>query len=192
MADQDLNALVSSRICHDLANPLGAVGNGIELLEMTVGKSAEMDLITDALAQATARMGLFRIAFGAAPADQTLSNRDALAMTEALSLGGRHQIAWDLGDSPRPVAKRALLGVLALESALPLGGTITVHPGPVLRGEGRRVEASGAIWQALAHGQMPQITEGAQVHFAVLAQVLMDAGIVAQITADQTWIELRL
>ncbi len=30
----DLIALVGSRICHDLVSPLGAIGNGVELLAM--------------------------------------------------------------------------------------------------------------------------------------------------------------
>ncbi|MEO1788181.1 MAG: histidine phosphotransferase, partial [Pseudomonadota bacterium] len=31
---RDLSALLGSRICHDLISPLGAIGNGIELLSM--------------------------------------------------------------------------------------------------------------------------------------------------------------
>ncbi|WP_281982155.1 hypothetical protein [Thalassorhabdomicrobium marinisediminis] len=38
----NLHALVGSRICHDLINPLGAIGNGIELLGLTgVGAGPE-------------------------------------------------------------------------------------------------------------------------------------------------------
>lgn len=32
--DPDLTALLGSRICHDLISPLGAIGNGVELLSM--------------------------------------------------------------------------------------------------------------------------------------------------------------
>lgn len=32
--DLDLAALVSSRICHDLISPIGAINNGLELLNM--------------------------------------------------------------------------------------------------------------------------------------------------------------
>ena len=35
MKDAELNALVGSRICHDLISPLGAIGNGVELLSMS-------------------------------------------------------------------------------------------------------------------------------------------------------------
>ena len=32
---QDIAALLGSRICHDLISPLGAISNGVELLEMS-------------------------------------------------------------------------------------------------------------------------------------------------------------
>ena len=32
---QSLAELIASRLCHDLVNPLGAIGNGVELIEMT-------------------------------------------------------------------------------------------------------------------------------------------------------------
>jgi len=35
LLDRDLNALLGSRICHDLISPLGAIGNGVELLTMS-------------------------------------------------------------------------------------------------------------------------------------------------------------
>ena len=43
---ENLAALVTSRLCHDLVSPLGAIGNGLELLELSgdfpgIGKSGE-------------------------------------------------------------------------------------------------------------------------------------------------------
>ncbi len=35
IAAGDLAALLGSRLCHDLVSPLGAIGNGVELLEMS-------------------------------------------------------------------------------------------------------------------------------------------------------------
>ena len=53
MASQapNLTELLSSRICHDLVSPLGAIGNGIELLLMTGTESSpEIALISDSIA----------------------------------------------------------------------------------------------------------------------------------------------
>src|SRR5690606_36320108 len=77
----DLGALVASRICHDLVNPLGAIGNGVELLALTTGfgpaagpqgaslqgtagGSPELALIAESTTHAAARARLFRLAFG--------------------------------------------------------------------------------------------------------------------------------
>ncbi len=67
----DLAALVGSRICHDLISPIGAIGNGVELvlLDAAVG-GPEVTLIADSVSHANARIRFFRIAFGATGADQ--------------------------------------------------------------------------------------------------------------------------
>ena len=56
-----LAALLGSRICHDLISPLGAIGNGIELLELSGIDSPEVALIREAVADANRRIKLFRI-----------------------------------------------------------------------------------------------------------------------------------
>ena len=64
----DLAALISSRICHDLISPIGAINNGLELLGMS-GQSLdtpEMSLINESVQNASARIRFFRIAYGAA------------------------------------------------------------------------------------------------------------------------------
>lgn len=33
--EAELASLVAARLCHDLVSPLGAIGNGVELLEMS-------------------------------------------------------------------------------------------------------------------------------------------------------------
>ena len=77
MTATELNALIGSRICHDLISPLGAIGNGIELLTMS-GMSAapEITLISESVDNANARIRFFRIAFGAASADAVTSHSE--------------------------------------------------------------------------------------------------------------------
>ena len=76
----DISALVSSRICHDLVSPLGAIGNGVELLGMSgAPEGPELQLINESVENANARLRFFRIAFGAASADQVISRSEILA-----------------------------------------------------------------------------------------------------------------
>ena len=61
----DLAALIASRICHDLISPIGAIGNGVELLAMEPGGTLpEMALISESVANANDRIRFFRICFG--------------------------------------------------------------------------------------------------------------------------------
>src|SRR3546814_20842043 len=60
--------LVCSRLCHDLVGPVGAVNNGIELLEEFDPSMADdvLPLLRNSARQAWRRLDCFRLAFGAA------------------------------------------------------------------------------------------------------------------------------
>lgn len=124
---QDLSALVASRLCHDLGNPLGAVSNGVELLQMSgMANSPEMALIADALRDTEARLRFFRIAYGAARPDQHISEREARNILSQMYGAGRLTVDWLLtGDLPRHHVKSAFLMIACAEAALPMGGGIS-------------------------------------------------------------------
>ena len=88
MADPlpDFAALIGSRICHDLISPLGAIGNGVELLEMSsAGASPEMALISESVASANARIRFFRIAFGAAGSGGSVAAAEIRSILAAMT-----------------------------------------------------------------------------------------------------------
>lgn len=187
----DLAALVASRICHDLANPLGAVGNGVELLSMTQTASPEMELVAGALAGATARLDFMRLAFGAAQDTQRLSAAQVTRIIAPLNTDNRHQIGWHLNEAPRPRVKQMFLAILCLETALPLGGSIDVSEHEIT-GAGRRVTCDPALWAPLTEGYSHGPLTGAQAQFAALGADLRAAGIVPQLNAQDTRIALTL
>ena len=62
----EFGAMLCSRICHDLISPVGAIGNGVELLqELDRGASegAELQLIGHSAQMASASLQFLRIAF---------------------------------------------------------------------------------------------------------------------------------
>ena len=64
----DLAALLCSRVCHDLISPVGAIVNGIEVMEEDKGeetKASALDLIKKSAYQASAKLRFCRLAFGA-------------------------------------------------------------------------------------------------------------------------------
>ena len=78
----DLAALIGSRICHDLISPIGAIGNGLELLSMSGAGGPEVALISDSVANANARIRFFRIAFGHASPEQGTSRSEILSILQ--------------------------------------------------------------------------------------------------------------
>jgi len=56
--DLELAALISSRICHDIINPVGAIFNGLEILDEDddpQAKSYALNVIRNVTEQASAR-----------------------------------------------------------------------------------------------------------------------------------------
>ena len=171
----DLAALIGSRICHDLISPIGAITNGLELLTMSGGPSGpEMELIADSAGNAGARIGFFRIAYGAT-GTQMMSQFEISTILDALTAGTRMLTDWQPADpQPRRDVRLAFLALQCCESALPYGGTVTIardDSGWSITGQGDTINADEALWSALSpeSSAAPQVT-AATVQFALLAQ----------------------
>lgn len=177
----DLAALVGSRICHDLISPIGAIGNGVELLALTDGDTnAEMELISESVQNASARIRYFRIAYGAASEDQMVSRSEILSILASSARGGRINYIWQVdGDQPRRTVRCALLTLQALETSLPKGGDIQVYLDAdewVMRADGPRFSVDELLWDNLLSPQIGFQHTAAQVQFALLPSVLAEAG----------------
>lgn len=170
----DLAALLGSRICHDLIGPLGAIGNGVELLLMDGRvKEPEVDLIAESVAHANARIRFFRLAFGAARSEQPVPLPEIRSILAEMTRGARLSIDWQAaGNPPRAEAKLAFLAIQCLESAMPWGGRITIDregDGWRVRGEAPRLKADPALWAMLAARRAEPVAPAA-VHFVLLAE----------------------
>ncbi|MDG4648363.1 histidine phosphotransferase family protein [Roseibacterium sp. SDUM158017] len=155
---QSLADLVGSRLCHDLSNPLGAIGNGVELLEMTGdAKGPELELIGDAVADALARVRFFRLAFGHAGPDHMTSAREAAAALMDLYRRARVAPSWKpQNDLPRRQVKLAFLMMLCAETALPMGGEVALTMPAAgqwsLVAEADRIVLEEGLWAVLRFG----------------------------------------
>lgn len=194
MSANEYTDLVGSRICHDLVNPLGAIGNGLELLAMSVGRSEEMALVEDALKGATAKLELFRLAFGAAQPGQMVGAAEINTLMQQISAAGRHRISWECsGELPRTDVRAALLTALCAETALVLGGEITIGADWRIIGTGRRINLAPELWEPLGQGLAPrEIPGGAQVQFGLLPEALRDCGRGLKIEEGETRLVLDL
>jgi histidine phosphotransferase ChpT len=146
----DLAALLCSRVCHDLISPVGAIVNGIEVLEEDKDeetKTFALDLIRKSARQASARLQFCRLAFGAAgSAGAQIELSDAEKAVRGLLQDGKITLAWNLPHELMAKNRvKLLLNMLMIAiGAIPRGGTLTVDP--VSGAEGRagfRVTAAG-------------------------------------------------
>ncbi len=168
-APAELGALIGSRLCHDLVSPLGAISNGVELLQMTGAATPELGLVADSVAHANARLRFFRLAFGTAPPDATVRPDEMSGILGDLTAQGRIAFAWsDPAVLPRPEARLLFLLLLCAETALPAGGSVMVARDParlVITAEGPRIAASSPLWQALGATQALADAGPADVQF---------------------------
>lgn len=65
LTGSDLAALLCSRVCHDVISPVGAINNGLELLDEGGSDADALDLIRTSALNASVRLKLARLAFGA-------------------------------------------------------------------------------------------------------------------------------
>lgn len=132
LGDLDLAALISSRICHDVISPVGAISNGLEVLDEENDEQVRayaLDLIRRSADQASAKLQFARLAFGAAGSAGT---EIGLPMLEDVARGildpDKHTL--DLSSEPTSLAKdkvKLLLNLFAVAiTALPRGGTMTL------------------------------------------------------------------
>lgn len=195
---QDLADLIGSRLCHDLSNPLGAIGNGVELLEMTgAAKGPEMELIRDAVRDALARVRFFRLAFGYAGRDHMTSAREARTALADLFAGSRTDATWKPEDDlPRRQVKLAYLMTLCVETALPMGGKITLSMEPggrwALEARSDRITLDEDLWNVLRFGPsaVGRPLRPAEAQFMGLHETAEKMGLTVNYVVEDTLLKL--
>jgi histidine phosphotransferase ChpT len=143
----DLAALLCSRVCHDLISPVGAIVNGLEVLEEDKDEETKvfaLDLIKKSANQASAKLQFCRIAFGAAgSAGAQIDLGDAEKVARGLLADDKTKITWNLPRELMPKNRvKLLLNLLLIAvGAIPRGGILTVDPAE--GGKGFRLTAAG-------------------------------------------------
>src|ERR1700739_3602549 len=99
LAPMDPAALLCSRVCHDVISPVGAIVNGLEVLEDEKDpamREVAIELIKKSAASASARLQFCRLAFGAAGSvGASVDTGDAEAVTRGLIANDRTTLAWN-------------------------------------------------------------------------------------------------
>jgi histidine phosphotransferase ChpT len=130
----DLAALLCSRVCHDLISPVGAIVNGLEVMEDDSDQETQafaMDLIKKSVRQASAKLQFCRLAFGAAgSAGAQIDLGDAEKVARGFLEDDKTKITWNLPRAllPKNRVKLLLNMILIAGQSIPRGGQIVVDP----------------------------------------------------------------
>lgn len=133
MSDLEFAALLVSRVCHDLVSPVGAVVNGLEVLEEERDAALRADalkLVGSSAALAAARLQFARIAFGmAGSAGAELDLTEVGRMVGGFLSGGKIQLEWGAApvNWPKDWAKLLMNCVVIAADTLPRGGKLSVQ-----------------------------------------------------------------
>jgi len=154
----DLAALIASRVCHDVISPVGAINNGLEVLEDESDEEMRkiaLDLVRKSAKQASAKLQFCRIAFGAAgSAGAAIDTGDAESVARGFFDGEKAALDWS-GPRlllPKNRVKLLLNLLLIAQAAIPRGGRLSVR----LEGADDR-----ATFSILAHGPSARIPAAA-------------------------------
>jgi len=135
MSELDFAALLCSRLCHDLVSPVGAINNGLEILEEEKDASmreAVVDLITKSTQQTANKLQFFRLAFGAAGGfSSKLDTREAEKAIVALLSGSRVSLDWHVSvpSVSKSFVKLLLNVALVASESLIRGGVLAISLG---------------------------------------------------------------
>jgi histidine phosphotransferase ChpT len=184
----DLAALLCSRVCHDIISPVGAIINGLEVLDENNAedmKDFAFDLIRRSAGQASAKLQFARLAFGAAGSTGAeIDLSDAEKVATGYMQGEKAEFSFQ---APRVLmaknkVKLLLNLILLATAAVPRGGSVKV----VVEGEADRptftLRSSGpsaripAAFEKLVPGDIAGIAIDAQAVQGYYAGALARAG----------------
>ena len=165
----DLAALLASRVCHDIISPVGAIANGLEVLDEESDESMRefaMDLVRKSAQQASAKLQFARLAFGASGgAGAEIDMNDAGEVVARYLQREKADVEWRVAAPllPKTHAKLLLNLVLLGAQSIARGGMLTVSADRAgdatamqLSAEGDRAKFPSAAKDVVISGAVPE------------------------------------
>ena len=156
-----LSSLISSRICHDLVNPVGALSSGLDVLndptmDDEAMTEAALDLVRQSAEKSVALLKFARLAYGVSGghgAEVPLDEAKEILL--GLFAWSKADLDWRLkpAHAPKEVVKSLMILAQAAGDCVPRGGVVSVFEadgGVTIRAEGPRIFLNDSIAKALA------------------------------------------
>jgi histidine phosphotransferase ChpT len=131
--------LLAARLCHELVNPVGAISNGVEILQEEPDFAEDAArLIGQSAGEAVRRLQFYRVAYGASDVGEEAARRVTLGLLN----DGKLTCHWPekVPDLPPGWPKLVANLLLLAAETLPRGGRVEL-----LRGEGAILASVTAI-----------------------------------------------
>jgi histidine phosphotransferase ChpT len=128
----DLAALLCSRVCHDVISPVGAIVNGLEVMDLEKDEAMRNDalrLVRESAGRASSRLQYARLAFGAGgSAGASIDLGAAQTVARGYFDDEKAELIWETQRLFLPKNKvKLLLNLLLLAGpSIPRGGSIKV------------------------------------------------------------------
>ncbi|MBI3438170.1 MAG: histidine phosphotransferase [Proteobacteria bacterium] len=123
-----LTALVASRICHDMVEPMSAIIQGLEMIKDGDGKPDPdaLSLLDNGVGKAWAKLEFFRFAMAGATAEGDSSIEEGHAVADKLYGVLKPELVWNTPNvaMPRPAVRVIVNLLLIANECLPRGGTV--------------------------------------------------------------------
>ena len=182
--DQDLASLLCARICHDLVSPVGAINNGLELLETCGpgGDGAEMRLVKDSAEAAASALKFLRLAFGRCDGSETLPAAEIDRIARDHLGRGRFTAIWSSADTAivKTIAQLSLNMMMSVSVCLPRGGVVRAHVvgrKVEVRGEADRISADNRWVEILQSGVRASEAESRETPFLMSYRLAATLGV---------------
>src|SRR4051794_9526560 len=152
LSDLDLAALLCSRVCHDLVSPVGAIANGLEMMDEEDGQELHrlaLELVRRSARQASAKLQFCRLAFGAAGgAGSLLDVGEAGDIARLFVAEEKVKLDWlaPRGARDKNEVKLLLNLMLLAIAAVPRGGNVAI-------------DATEALLSATAVGEAARLAD---------------------------------
>lgn len=194
----ELAALIASRVCHDIISPVGAITNGLEVLDEERDEAMRefaMDLIRRSAAQASAKLQFARLAFGASGgAGAEIDMQEAGRCAAALLERDKADLDWQVsaGMLPKVEAKLLMNLLILAANAVARGGVVQVNAArdgqeTVIRlvAEGDRARLSAGVSEVLTDGAMPNPLDAHAVQPLYAAMLANEAGMSITLSEEE-------
>lgn len=196
-----LTALVASRICHDMVEPMSAIIQGLEMIKSGDGRTDPdaLSLLDHGVAKAWAKLEFFRFAMAGAMADGDSELEEGRAVALKLYSALKPELVWSAPPvaMPRPAVRVIVNLLLIANECLPRGGTVEVtaekhgEGGEVIvTAKGPRAKLKDATAAALSGSATEDALSGHTIQPTLTALLARQGGVELSARESEEKIEL--